>query len=266
MKKLMLMLMIGLLVAGGVGCAGTDDFEYMLTAGQFAYNSDGVTLSWDSNPDAATYRVYRRTGDAEFAQVVNNLTGTTYTDSARAELDGKGAVTYDYQVAGFDDLGTELSRSYTVSVTTYEPYGSWSAEVSASPSYTSVVTLWGGSTSNVKFVQMNTNADGSYVSENQGWRGAGADYPQTAAESGLDFGYCLKVVPESQIDASTGEWSSAVTGLPEGWYYTYAEGSTLRDEAVANRSLTMKVGSADTELSRSVFGGTGVIKFNRVRR
>ena len=65
---------------------------------------DGITVTWKTAANAETFSVYRRTADAAWDRIAEDLTGTTYTDK-----DVLPGTTYWYTVKGVNADGTEGS-------------------------------------------------------------------------------------------------------------------------------------------------------------
>ncbi|MGO4108546.1 rhamnogalacturonan lyase family protein [Paenibacillus sp. YAF4_2] len=83
---------------------------------QLATDPVEVQLSWTAAESAATYRVYRKSADASNAELLGEVTGTTFRDTT-----GDVGQQYGYTVTAVDSAGFESVASNELTISTIDP-------------------------------------------------------------------------------------------------------------------------------------------------
>ncbi len=124
-----------------------------LTASAVNGLTSTVNLSWNSNPEAAKYNVYRSVVQGGGYVKVSTTTGTTYTDSSV-----KNGTTYYYIVRGLDALGNEGANSNEANATPAFPINE--AFLQWPPTITKEISAVGDTVYGQVFIDGLTNAGG----------------------------------------------------------------------------------------------------------
>ena len=154
-------------------------------------DSDGITVTWESAENAATYNVLRKTADSEWAVVAENVTGTSYKDKT-----AKAGVKYIYTVqgvnadgklsAGYDTTGVSATIPAAPTPTAPANVTLGSAKVSGS----TIVVTWNAANGAAEYRVYRKDA------ANTKWKGlanvTGTSWTDKTAKAGVTYTYTVR--------------------------------------------------------------------------